>query len=74
VLDPQQSPVANVNVTLLSRSSAFSPTTQTDGAGGFSFRSVPIGEYTVTVDAGGFSKSTMALTVLSDRTSVLRVH
>ena len=35
---------------------------------------MPIGEYTVTVESSGFSKSTLALIVLSDRTTVLRVQ
>ena len=74
VIDPQQSPIAAAKITLLSRSSAYSQTSQTDDAGQFSFRAVPIGEYTVTVESGGFSKSTLALIVLSDRATVLRVQ
>src|SRR5258708_9947857 len=74
VLDPQQHPVVAAKVSLLSRTSSFSVTTDTDGDGAFSFRAVPIGEYTVTVESGGFSKSTLALIVLSDRTTVLRVQ
>ena len=74
VIDPQQRPVAFAKVTLLSRSSSFSQTSQTDGAGQFSFRAVPIGEYSVTVESGGFSKFALALTILSDRTTVLRVQ
>jgi hypothetical protein len=71
VLDQQQRPIANAKVTLLSRTSSFSRTTNTDGDGAFSFRAVPIGEYTATVESGGFSKFTLALIVLSDRTTVL---
>jgi TonB dependent receptor/Carboxypeptidase regulatory-like domain/TonB-dependent Receptor Plug Domain len=74
VLDPQQRPIAAAKVTLLSRTSSFSRMTNTDGDGAFSFRSVPIGEYTVSVEAGGFSKSTLALVVLSDRTTALSVQ
>jgi outer membrane receptor for ferrienterochelin and colicin len=74
VLDPQQRPVVAAKVSLVSRTSSFSRTTDTDGDGAFSFRSVPIGEYTVTVESGGFSKSTLALIVLSDRATVLRVQ
>jgi outer membrane receptor protein involved in Fe transport len=74
VLDPQQRPVVAAKVSLLSRTSSFSRTTDTDGDGAFSFRAVPIGEYTVTVESGGFSKSTLALIVLSDRATVLRVQ
>ena len=71
---PQQRPIAAAKITLLSRSSAFSQTSQTDGAGQSSFRAVPIGEYTVTVESSGFSKSTLVLIVLSDRTTVLSVQ
>src|SRR6266436_9072285 len=64
VLDPQQRPVVAARVSLRSRTSSFSLTTDTDGDGAFSFRAVPIGEYTVTVESGGFSKPTLALIVL----------
>src|SRR5712664_303228 len=74
VLDPQQRPVIAAKVSLLSRTSSFSRTTDTDSDGEFSFRAVPIGEYTVTVESGGFSKSTLALIVLSDRATVLRLQ
>jgi hypothetical protein len=74
VIDPQQNPIAAAKITLLSRSSSYSQAGQTDGVGSFSFRAVPIGEYTVAVESSGFSKSTLALTVLSDRTTLLRVQ
>jgi len=74
VVDPQQRPVVAAKVSLLSRTSSFSRTTDTDGDGAFSFRAVPIGEYTVTVESSGFSKSTLALIVLSDRTTALSVQ
>jgi outer membrane receptor protein involved in Fe transport len=74
VLDPQERAIAAAKVTLLSGSSSFSRTTNTDSAGQFSFRAVPIGEYTITVESGGFGPSTLPLTVLSDRTTVLRVQ
>jgi outer membrane receptor protein involved in Fe transport len=74
VLDPQQRPIAMAKITLLSRSSSFAKTTDTNADGEFSFRAVPIGEYTVTVESSGFSKSTLTLTILSDRTTVLRVQ
>src|SRR5882724_2102480 len=74
VIDPQQRPVAATKVSLLSRTSSFSQTTQTDSAGDFSFRAVPVGEYTVTVESSGFSKPSLALIVLSDRTTALSVQ
>ncbi|MDX6575833.1 MAG: hypothetical protein QOE96_1786 [Blastocatellia bacterium] len=74
VLDPQQRPLVAARVSLVSRTSSFSRSTDTDGDGAFSFRAVPIGEYTVTVETSGFSKSTLALIVLSDHATVLRVQ
>jgi len=74
VVDPQQRPIASANITLRAHSSSFSQTSQTNGEGQFSFRAVPIGEYTIAIESGGFSKSTFALTILSDRTTVLRVQ
>ena len=72
VVDPQQNPIVAAKITLQSRSSSFVLTTDSDDAGHFSFRTVPIGEYTVTVESGGFAKYTLALIVLIDRTTVLR--
>jgi len=73
VIDPQARVIPGARVTLQSASSSFSRTTDTDSAGEFSFRAVPIGEYTATVESGSFSKSTSVLEILSDRTTVLRV-
>ena len=74
VVDPQQRPIAAVRVTLSSRSSAFARTVDTDNAGEFSFRAVAIGEYLIAVEASGFAKSTTAVTVLSDRATVVAVQ
>jgi hypothetical protein len=74
VLDPQQHAIAGAKVTLTSRSSSFSRTTDSDGIGEFAFRSVPIGEYSVTAESNGFAKFVVEVTVLSDRTTVLRAQ
>jgi outer membrane cobalamin receptor len=74
VVDPQQRPIASAKITLRAHSSSFSQTGKTNGEGEFAFRAVPIGEYTIAIESGGFSKSTFALTILSDRTTVLRVQ
>ena len=47
VIDPHARAIAAARVTLLSSTSSFSRTTDTDAAGEFFFRAVPIGEYTV---------------------------
>ena len=49
VHDPQHRPVAGASVTLQAITSAWSQTTQTDDNGEFSFTSVPVGDYKVTV-------------------------
>ena len=72
IVDPQERPLAAAKITLHAHSSSFLKTTTSDDAGGFSFRAVPIGEYTVAVESSGFSTSTLELIVLSDRTTVLR--
>jgi len=74
VVDPQQRPIASAKITLRAHSSSFSQTSQTNGAGQFSFRAVPIGEYTIAIESDGFSKSTFALTILSDRITVLQAQ
>jgi hypothetical protein len=74
VLDPQQRPIVGAKVTLLATSSAWSQIIQTKSVGDFAFRAVPIGEYKVTVESDGFSTSILELTVLSDRTTVIRIQ
>jgi outer membrane receptor protein involved in Fe transport len=69
VLDPQQRPISAAKVNMMGRASAYTRTTVTDNKGEFLFRSVPIGEYIMTVEVSGFGKSTAAVTVLSDRTT-----
>ena len=49
VHDPQHKPVADVSVTLKSATSDWSQTTQSSTDGEFTFSTVPIGDYTVTV-------------------------
>lgn len=72
VVDPQERPIAGATVSLRSRTSAFFQTGQTNAVGVFSFRAVPIGEYTVTVEANGFSQAERAITVVSDSAPVMQ--
>ena len=74
VVDPQQRAIAGAKVILTSQNSSFSRTASTDGAGEFSFRSIPIGEYTITSDSAGFSKYAESLIVLSDQTTTVRLQ
>jgi hypothetical protein len=71
VLDPHQQPIAAAKVTITSRSSSFSQTTNSDNHGEFSFREVPIGEYTVSADSNGFKKAFLNVVVFSDRATII---
>src|SRR5580704_1459457 len=71
VHDPQHRPIANASVNLQAVTSDWNQTTQTNQNGEFSFTSVPIGDYTVTVTQMGFETSKQTLTVISGTTPVL---
>ena len=71
VHDPQHRPVANASVQIKSATSDWSQSAQTNSEGEFSFPAVPFGDYSVTVQASGFSTEKQALTLASDTSSVL---
>ena len=71
VHDPQHRPIANASVNLQAVTSDWKQTTQTDQNGEFSFTSVPIGDYVVTVTLSGFESSKQTLTVISGAVPVL---
>ena len=71
VHDPQHKPVADVPVTLKSATSDSSQTTQSGTDGEFTFSTVPIGDYTVTVSQPGFDKIEQSVTVVSDSSPIL---
>jgi outer membrane receptor for ferrienterochelin and colicin len=72
VVDQQQHALIGAQVVLQAQTSSYSRTVKSDTAGAFFFRTVPIGEYIVTVESNGFAKLAQAVIVLSDRTTVLR--
>src|SRR6266536_439670 len=74
VVDPQQRAVAGAQVTLRSRTSAFSQTSRTNDAGVFFFRSVPLGDYNISVESSGFSKAERAITVVTDSAPVVQFN
>jgi len=74
VYDPHQDPVKGASVTLRARASAFSQTIQTNDVGIFFFRAVPIGEYLLTVESGGFGKIEQPVTVVSDSAPLLHLQ
>jgi outer membrane cobalamin receptor len=71
VHDPQHRPVADAQVVLKAKASAFALTAQSDANGEFHFDGVPVAEYTVTVSKAGFATEEQALTVLSGTAPIL---
>jgi hypothetical protein len=71
VHDPQHRPVAGAAVTLKAVTSDYSQTTQADDNGEFSFTSVPVGDYKITVTQPKFETSEQAVTVDSSSSPVL---
>jgi len=71
VHDPQHRPVVGASVQLSSASSDWSTADKTDENGEFSFPAVPMGDYSVSVTATGFSVAKQTLTLASDTSSVL---
>ncbi len=56
VHDPDQKPVANAKVSLISQDTGVETKTTTNGEGEYDFLDVKVGRYTVTVEQTGFSK------------------
>lgn len=72
VRDPQQRLIKDAKITLHARASEFTLTGLTDDDGAFVFRTVPVGEYMLTVEAAGFRKVEQPLTVVSGSAPVLQ--
>jgi TonB dependent receptor/Carboxypeptidase regulatory-like domain/TonB-dependent Receptor Plug Domain len=71
VHDPQHRPVAGASVTLKAITSDWSQTSQTDASGEFSFRTVPLGDYKITVTQSNFETSEQTVTVVSNSSPIL---
>ena len=71
VHDPQHRPVAAAAVKLQAVTSDWSQTTQTNDNGEFSFTSVPVGDYRITVTQSKFQTSEQTVTVASNSSPVL---
>ena len=71
VHDPQHHPVSGAQATLQANDSAYKLTSNTSGDGEFHFDAVPLGNYTVTVEAEGFASQSQTLTVISGAAPVL---
>src|SRR6202789_3237746 len=71
VHDPQHRPVAGASVKLQAITSDYSQTTQANDNGEFSFTSVPVGDYKITVTQSNFETSEQTVTVDSSSSPVL---
>ena len=70
--DPEHRPVQGAKVTLAAENSAWSQTVSSDDSGQFRFSNVPLGAYTVTVEAPDFVSQVQKLTLSSS--SEARLH
>jgi len=73
VHDPQHRPLQGATVMLRANSSDWAKSTNTDDNGQFEFNAVPIGEYTVTVAASGFTQMSQTVVVKSGTEPVLHL-
>src|ERR1700727_867054 len=71
VHDPQHRPIAGASVKLQAVTSDFSQTSQTDANGEFSFPTVPVGDYKITVTQSSFGAAEQTVTVASNSSPVL---
>ena len=71
VHDPQHRPIAGVEITLKSATSAWTQTTQTNPNGEFHFDAVAIGEYSITIHHPGFRDVSENLVVTSGSSPLL---
>ena len=71
VHDPQHRPVPGAPVKLQATNSDWLQTAQTDDNGEFSFASVPVGDYKITVTQPTFKTSVQAVTVNSSSSPIL---
>jgi hypothetical protein len=69
--DPQHRPIAGAPVSLHAVTSDWSQATHSDENGEFSFTSVPVGDYNITVAQPGFETSAQTVTVASGTAPIL---
>ena len=71
VHDPQHHPIDGALITIRAAGSGYQREAKTSGAGEFSFNAVPLGQYSVVVQAPGFATQSQALNVVSGSAPVL---
>ena len=71
VHDPQHRPLSGASIKLQATTSDYSQDTQADDNGEFSFATVPVGDYKITVSHSGFTTSEQTVTVISNSSPIL---
>jgi len=71
VHDPQHHPITGAHATLKAGDSAYTLTAETGADGEFHFDAIPLGKYTVTVEAPGFAPQEQVLLVVSGSAPIL---
>jgi len=71
VLDAQGAVVPNATITLRSKDTGQTLTSQTTGAGSYTFPNVPVGTYTITIENAGFQPANQELTVTLNQTTTV---
>jgi outer membrane receptor protein involved in Fe transport len=71
VHDPQHRPVSGAQVSVQANNSAYKLQAITNADGVFEFSAVPLGQYTVTVEANGFAQQSESLLVASESAPVM---
>ncbi|HUV97286.1 MAG TPA: carboxypeptidase regulatory-like domain-containing protein, partial [Acidobacteriaceae bacterium] len=71
VHDSQHHPIANAQVTIRATDSQVAQTAHTDRNGYFSFPTLPLGAYNITIESPGFNVVRQSLTVFSDNSPIL---
>src|SRR5687767_4478409 len=71
VLDATGAVVPNATVTLRSKQTGQTLTSQTTDSGSYSFPNVPVGDYTITVENTGFAPATQELKVTLNQTTTV---
>jgi hypothetical protein len=74
VHDPQHRPIHGASIKLQATTSDWSQTGQTNEDGEFSFPTVPVGDYKITVTQAGFATSTQPVTVVSGSSPILHLQ
>ncbi len=72
VQDPSNAAVATAKVILVSTATGVTATAVSDASGNYRFVSLAPGAYRVTVEATGFSKAQVEITLLTEQNLILR--